>query len=197
MTIEAFARLRPVVVHVSHGDAWPQIQRHGLLTARTILEKTVPDPIQRSLDLRERRSSGRDCTDITCGTFRLRDQKQMSDSTLSSCLEDGISAADWYETLNRRIFFWVNPIRGHALANAKATAKERKLVLKLDSEALLRCYLPYASLTTFNTGHSMRRPVRRSLQSFIPFQEYKGRIGEAVELTIETDIPDVSEFVRE
>jgi hypothetical protein len=69
--------------------------RSGVLDARTV-------PVKGD---RVHRPESVTITHPAYGSAVIRDQKPMRDSALLKCLDKGLTPADWYRTLNRRVFF--------------------------------------------------------------------------------------------
>src|SRR3989337_250524 len=102
LLIETFPRL----YHMADKNAWPSIQRHGLLSTTALLDLFGVNGVQRTALESKHRP---ECVNIhhpKHGAAVIRDQKPMSDKGLARCL-NGITPKEWYEILNRRTFFWL------------------------------------------------------------------------------------------
>src|SRR4051812_42241027 len=102
-------------------DAWPMIQKHGLLSSeRLVALFEVPEP-RRSQLLGSQRCSSEPLHHPKHGDAVLRDQKPLSAKNLARCLAD-CDAPTWYRILNERVFFWLDPERLLTLMSANEYA---------------------------------------------------------------------------
>src|SRR3712207_1482825 len=85
----------------------------------------------------------------------------MQEKTLERCLA-GMTAREWYETLNRRIFFWADRKRLVKLLGARAYRDRPHLVLELGTANLLQRHAGDVTLSAINSGatFSMNRTPR-------------------------------------
>ncbi len=85
------------------------------------------------------------------GAALVRDNKPMLENALRSCL-DGMRPREWYETLNRRVFFWVDRKRLLKLLGARAYRDRSHLVLEIDTAELLHRHAEKVTLSPINSG---------------------------------------------
>ena len=197
MTAEYLATSRPALFHTTDVSARAGIERYGLLSASELAALCGVQG-DNAVELRERRRSQAITLPSSDGyEFVLRDQKPMSDKTLRKCLDDSLEPSDWYRAVNSRVFFFVHPNKVTQLQSAKATAGSKKLLLKIDTKSFLSKYYEVCEVTTFNVGFALRKPVRRSLRSFIPLRRYSGSISRIVELTVPGSVPDIMDFISD
>jgi hypothetical protein len=127
----------------------------------------------------------------------------MSDSGLTRCLRDGLTPSQWYELLNRKVFFWLTTDRLERLLGANAYRDHEHTILTIDTSSLLARYADQALLSPINSGCTKPYPHPRGLTTFQPLGTYpfaaydraRSRKDPAVELAVEGGIPDVREFV--
>lgn len=128
------------------------------------------------------------------GVAWVRDNKPMQEKTLMKCLV-GMAPREWYETLNRRVFFWVDEQRLMKLLNAKAYRERPHLVLEIDTAGLLQRHARRVTLSGINSGATFPLgPVQRgshTFESIADFPEDK----KVVELTVDHAVPDAADFV--
>ena len=133
----------------------------------------------------------------------LRDQKPMSDSALASCLDDGMSPAQWYELLNSRSFFWLSRDRIWRLLRARAYRGAAQTVLTVDTRALVAAHRERIWLSPINSGSTLFSPQPRGLATFsrtddFPFTQRAATRpprNNVVELLVEHAVPDLAEHV--
>ena len=101
----------------------------------------------------------------------IRDQRPMPPGALASCLRDELQPEDWYELLNTKVFFWLDPSR--AYRQRKACGPSPQIMLTLDACRLLEDYAFAAAVTPFNTGNARRKAVSRGLSTFVPYKDWR------------------------
>jgi len=190
--------------HMAEATNWPAIQRDGLCSASALMDRAlIVGPERDELERRQR------CTSVTLNSgARLRDQRPMPPEALSRCLV-GMVPAEWYATVNARVFFWLDPAR---LNRQRAACNDRpQVVLTVDASALVAAYGDRVRVTPINTGNARRQPARRGVATFVPYATWAttGWASEAAalggrerprshapaELTVLGSIPDVMRFV--
>ncbi len=132
----------------------------------------------------------------------------MPPKALKNCLENGLTPEDWYELLNAKVFFWVDPERLDRQRRVCGAAPQIALII--DAERLLARYAGTACVTPINTGNAMRAAAWRGPSTFVPYRQWQtdawsseagfgGRIRPAshrpAEVTIDAAVPDIMEFV--
>nr|BBH87368.1 hypothetical protein KTC_21190 [Thermosporothrix sp. COM3] len=180
------------------------IQRDGLLSASALFDTAEISGIEREQLERQQRLTH---TRLPNGV-QIRDQRPMPPKALAACLV-GMSPSEWYELINSRVFFWLDPAR----LNRQRTACEPRpqVVVTVDVEKLATAYIEHIALTPINTGNARRLPAKRGAASFVPYTAWlaSGWASEAaaldtrvrphshqpVELTVARSIPDVMQFV--
>ncbi len=104
MDVVDFVARYPRLYHLAHGDAWPGLQRHGLLSASALVrlfEVRDADSL-----LAQRRPRSEPLTHPEHGTAILRDQKPLNEVKLASALTGGMTVREWLEQLNKLAFFF-------------------------------------------------------------------------------------------
>src|SRR5262249_22237643 len=136
------------------------------------------------------------------GSAVIRDQKPMSDAALGKCLQ-GMIPREWYETLNRRVFFWLTRGRLLGLLSARAYRNRRHCVLTLDTARMLERHLPRITLSPINSGCTKPSPQPRGPQTFLPVKSYnfeewvkkRQRSQAVVELAVDYAVRDIADMV--
>jgi hypothetical protein len=192
----------PVLYHMASADAWESVQEHGLLSTSALLDLfEVPEP-RRSLLLTTQRTKSEPLTHARYGTAILRDQKPLSQKNLDRCLTD-CAPAIWYQTLNERVFFWLNRDRLITLMSAAEYFGKPHTVLELDSSGLVNQYVDRIELAHMNTGNTRPFAHPRGLSTFQNLANYpyesRERLADysaVVELTVLSGVPNVRDHVR-
>jgi hypothetical protein len=117
----------------------------------------------------------------------------MQEKTLERCLT-GMTPREWYETLNRRVFFWVERGRLLKLLGARAYRDRPHLVLELDTARLLRRHGARITLSSINSGATFTmNPAPRGPGTFRPIEDHPP--GKAVvELAVDYAVPDAEDL---
>ncbi|HEX8831319.1 MAG TPA: hypothetical protein VF705_09150 [Longimicrobium sp.] len=202
LTPEALASLYPLLYHMAGAGRWESIRRIGLLSTTALL-----DLFEVTGEERERIESQRRATSIEIrhpehGLAVIRDNLPMTDRALEKCLR-GLSPREWYETLNRRVFFWLSRERLFGLLEARAYRGKHQTVLTIDTSALLARHADRVTLSPINSGSTIMNPAPRGADTFARISEYpyglwrkkRGRKNAVVELAVDYSVPDVRDFV--
>lgn len=191
----------PTLFHMAEPGCWPSIQRHGLLSTSALLD--LAEHADRDAIETRQRPEGV-VVALPGHTATIRDQKPMDDAGLRRCLRDGLTPADWYRLLNRRVFFWLTRARLDRLLNARPYRNRPHDVLEIDTARLVAAYRPAITLSAINSGATRPFPVERGLATFLPIEDYpyatwrarRPRGERAVELAVDYGVPDIARFVR-
>ena len=128
------------------------------------------------------------------GRALVRDNKPMQEKALGRCLI-GMEPTEWYETLNRRVFFWVDRRRLIRLLGARAYRDRPHLVLELDTEQLMRRHWWRVSLSGINSGATFSmNPASRGPGTFRRIADHPQN-DPVVELTVDYAVLDTAELV--
>jgi hypothetical protein len=140
----------------------------------------------------------------------IRDQRPMPPQALARCLTDNLRPEDWFELLNSKIFFWLDPKRLNR--QRMACGSEPQIALIVDGRHLLTNYGAMASVTPINTGNAMRAAARRNFTTFVPYERWlldawtyeevpgatpRPMHHRPVELCISDAIPDIADYIIE
>ncbi len=203
MTEEELFERYPRLYHMAADGSWPSIKENGLLSVSRLLDRYDVNGDRRFAIESRRRPDSVTLRRDGLPDATVRDNKPMFESVLLKKLRDGLSPRDWYETLNRKAFFWVERIRLDRLL--KAYEKDPQIVLTIDTRALVERYRDDVRLCQINSGQTLYNAQERGLDTFLPIERYPsgtGRVGTAgrpgvAELVVEHGVPDVAEFVLE
>lgn len=198
MTPEDLAALHPRLFHVAAPDALEGVRRHGLLSTSRLLDLFGTPADQRAPIERRRRPASVSLDHPVHGRAVITDNIPLSEAALTTCLDDGLTAADWLAMLNGRVFFWPDEKSLAGLLGARANAGMTKRVLVFDTLGLTRAHAESVELAAFNTGNTRRKPVRRGLSTFTPllrhgygdWRRLRGRLDVVREVTVVGGVPD-------
>lgn len=192
----------PRLYHMAQDGAWESIRRHGLLSTSALLDLYQVDG-----DLRRQIESCHRPTSVEIkhpgqSSATIRDQNPMRERPLLKCLRN-MTPGEWYELLNRKVFFWVREERVRQLLDAMMYRNSAHTVITLDTASMLKVHLDEITLSPINSGSTLYNPVPRGSATFLPLHEYpfaerkkKEGIGGAVaELAVYYSVPDVLEHV--
>lgn len=193
MTLDELCQRYPRVYHMAAAGSWPSIQRHGLLSTTALLDLFEVSGERRLLLETRRRDAIESIRHVVHGEAVIRDQKPINDRMLARCLTGGLTPADWYQLLNRRVFFWADQDRLRRLRAARAYRDDRQTVIFVHTRPLVSAYGDRILLTPMNTGATRSVTHRRGPDTFSSIADYSRR--KVVELTIDYAVPDIAAFV--
>jgi hypothetical protein len=183
-------------------DSWDSIREKGLWSTSGLLDLFEIDGEPRQEIEQQNRRESVEITHPVHGTVVIRDQKPMSDGALEKCLQDGLSPQDWYQILNRKVFFWATHGRLLKLLNGRAYRDKTHDVLTVDTERLLAVHADQITLCPYNSGSTIFKPVVRGENTFLsiadhPFEHWKKKRGRdaVVEVAVDTGVPDLNNIV--
>ena len=191
MSPDEFVRRVPRLYHMAAEDAWDSITRHGLLSTCALLDLFEISGEQRRAIESRHRPNTMVIEHPTHGRAVVRDQKPMSEGALTKCLQ-GLSPQQWYEILNRKVFFWLSYDRLRGLLEARAYRHDKHCVIIVDTAQLLERHLNQVTLSPINSGSTIYKPQPRSKETFQPIDKYPRRT--AAELAVDYHVPDLREL---
>ena len=200
VTPEKLISRYPRLYHMAEANTWDSIRKHGLLSTSALLDLFEVRGAQRYAIESEHRPDSIPITHPIYGTAVIRDQKPMSDSGLLRCLRD-VTPREWYEALNKRVFFWLTRKRLLTLLNAKPYRAQKHCVLTIDTALMLERHLDEITLAPLNSGCTKPYPHPRGSDTFLPLREYpyesrrkKDDYSAIVELTVDYKVPDIEDL---
>lgn len=191
MDTEDFISKYPVLWHLADADAWPSIQRNGLLSTAEIVTCWEVAEDEADVLLSRRRPETILLDHPEYGQAVLRDQHPLSEERLAPALTDGMTVEDWLRMLNGFVFLFPSET---ALRTLYAAYNSRPaVVLKIRTRSLVLEHDPRVRLAGINTGNTMRRPALRGADTFLPIRRYdhaKRKVQEVVVMEAVTDLAD-------
>jgi hypothetical protein len=194
----------PRLYHMAEDGSWPDIQAHGLLSTKALLDRFDVAPHKREALYSKHRPESVVITHPERGRAVIRDQKPMDDRGLERALQDGVTPREWYELLNDRVFFWLTEERLTRLLGARAYRNRTHTVLTVDATTLIPAYAGQITLSPINSGCTKPMPQPRGRDTFQRIAEYpfarmvakRGiRNDPVVELAVNYAVPDVARHV--
>ncbi len=190
----------PYLFHMAERGAWNGIQKHGLLSTSSLLDLYEVDGDERLAIESKRRDETIEIKD----RVKIRDQRVMDDDKLKLCLPRDISTRQWYEFLNRKVFFWLTKKRLDTFSTASTYHNTEHEVLVLNSRKLVKAYRDRIWLCPINSGSTLFCPVERSYSTFSRINYYpyyfwwnkRDKKDPVVELCVDYRISDIVRFVE-
>jgi hypothetical protein len=198
MDVELLVERYPRLYHMAEQASWPSIERHGLLSTSALLDLFEINGTRRAVIESARRPESVEITHRVHGTVVIRDNIPLREGPLAQALR-GMTLTEWYETLNRRVFFWVRQERLVRLLRGMAYRNRAHDVLTVDTASLVAAHEQRVTLAPINTGSTIFNPQPRGVGTFLPIADYpyedwrrrRGRADAVVELAVEHSVPDI------
>lgn len=191
MELERLISRYPTLYHMAEDGSWESIWRHGLLSTSALLDRFEIEGEERLAIESAHRPEIVRVEHPEHGVALVRDNKPMQEKSLERCLY-GMTPREWYEHLNRRVFFWVERERLLKLLGARAYRDRPHLVLEVDAAALLERHAERASLSPINSGATFALgPAPRGPDTFRRVADHP-EDEPIVELSVEYSVPDIA-----
>lgn len=179
---------------MAEAGAWEGIRRHGLLSTTALLDLYGYTDGARVPIESERRPQIVTIRHPESGeTAQVRDNKPLRPAFLEACLID-MTPREWYELLNRKVFFWVREERLATLLSARPYRNRAHDVITVDTRKLVAQELANITLAPINTGATLYpSATKRGLATFktipdypiIEYTRWRGRANAIVELAVD------------
>ena len=193
----------PRLWHMAMDGSWPWIKQHGLWSTSSLLDLYEVNGEARKKIKSCQRPKSVQIQHPGLPSAMIRDQKPMSDSALLKCLGDGISPSQWYETLNKKVFFWLSKKRLRTLLGARAYRSHPQIVLTVTTKSIVDEFGDEILLSPINSGSTINQPQPRGLDTFLPIDDYpfaamakkRSRKKAVAELTIPGGVAGIADHV--
>jgi hypothetical protein len=184
------------VLHLTTAHNWPAIRRAGLLTARTLVERSTDDAALRNQYLAQPRPVGLPALEHPdLGTVVLRDQGRLNAEVLTRLLPPDWSVERWCRHLNEHVFFFPGRSKDfESLRGAYGTGPQ--VLLEVDTHSLLAAYDSLVKVATINTGATGRGTGKRGPATFVPALRYAGQSSRIQEVAVRADVGDLRDHLR-
>lgn len=202
MTPDQLVTAYPRVYHMAEVGTWPSIKQHGLLSSNEVARRSGAQGAAATALRRDHRAGKVTVPVLGVGDVVLRDQIPMHPDRITRALPAGVSAGDWYELINDRVFFWAEEHRLHRLLNGREYGHLEHDVLTLDTASLVQSHHERIRLCHMNSGNTFPAMTKRGPEIFKPIAAYEvtrtGRPKKAVvEVTVIGGVPDIRQHVVE
>jgi hypothetical protein len=203
MEIEELVEQYPRLYHLGEAGSWPAIAVHGLLPTTEIVTTSALSAAEQAELLSRPRRSALPIKHPLLGTVVIRDQTPLRAHILEKALRD-MSAEQWLNTLNDRVFFWLHPQRLDQLLNARRNQGRPHDVLTVDTASLVTQYHDRIRLSAINSGATLfpgapeRGPFTfRTIEDYPYAERRRLRTPQAavVELAVLGSVPDIADHV--
>jgi hypothetical protein len=183
-------------------NSWESIKKYGLLSTTALLDLFGYKGEERERIESHRRPASVTIESADYGHAVIRDNIPMRESALARCLTD-LTPRQWYELLNRRVFFWLSRARLYRLLGAREYRKRRQTILTVDTAALLKAHSDRVTLAPINTGATLYNPPERGSNTFLRIANYpiaywlqkRSWADAVVELAVDYSVPDIRDLV--
>lgn len=194
MDLQRLISRYPTLYHMAEDKSWESIRRHGLLSTSALLDRFEVKGEERFAIESARRPEIVRVEHPEHGVALVRDNKPMQEKSLEKCLV-GMTPREWYEHLNRRVFFWVEWKRLLRLLGARAYQDRPHLVLEVDTAELLDRHAERVTLSPINSGATFAMsPAPRGPDTFRRVADHP-EDKPIVELSVDYAVPDIADFV--
>lgn len=196
MSPQEFVARYPNLYHMAEQGSWDSIREHGLLSTSALLDLFEIEGPDRIVIESTHRPASVQIRHPRYGVVVVRDQKPMSETKLRSCLI-GMEPREWYELLNRRVFFWPTVERLVRLLSARAYRNSPHVVIAVDTSILLEQVLNRTTFSPINSGSTVYVPVPRGRETFVPLSEYPQawwRERRLAEVAVDYGIPNIADL---
>ncbi len=178
---------------MAEDGSWESIRERGLLSTSALLDLFEVEGEERFAIESARRPEIVQLEHPEHGVALVRDNKPMQEKALERCLHK-MTSREWYEHLNRRVFFWVEWKRLLKLLGARAYRDRPHLVLEVDTAELLELHADLVTLSPINSGATFALgPAPRGTDTFRRIADHPDD-RPVVELAVDYAVPDVADF---
>jgi hypothetical protein len=188
---ERLASRYPVLYHMAEVGGWESIRERGLLSTSALLDLFEVEGDERLTIESARRPEIVQLEHPRYGVALVRDNKPMQERSLERCLH-GMTPREWYEHLNRRVYFWLEWKRLLKLLGARAYRDRPHLVLEVDTAKLLEGHAEHVTLSPINSGATFAmNPAPRGPDTFRRIVDHPDD-RPIVELAVDYAVPDIA-----
>lgn len=193
----------PRMYHMAERGSWPSIKKHGLLSTTALLDLYKINGEEREAIEALHRPAMTYIEHPKIGNAAIRDQIPMPDGRLERALEGtGITASEWYQFLNKKVFFWATKERLDTLLGSRSYRNKEHDVLVVDTKSFLTAHQERVELCHMNSGNTFPIPHARDYGVFKPLNEYArvlaGRIKKkaVAEIVVDYSVPDIAKHTE-
>lgn len=198
-------RLYPFLFHTAVDGSWPSIREHGLLSTAAVLDMWKVDDARRRELLTTVRAERTVLEHPVLGSAVVRDQGPIHEESLRDSLTD-LTVGQWLQTLNERVFFFLQRGQVDGLVGARRYRSTPSLVLVIDTASLVAAHEDRIELCRINSGFAQpHSKTPRGSDTFVRIADYphprrvapvRADRPDVKELTVLGGVPDIAQHVR-
>lgn len=181
---------------------WESIRERGLLSTSALLDLFEINGNERFVIESQHRPESVVIEHRVHGRAVIRDQKPMRETALQKCLIN-MTPREWYELLNRKVFFWPTRERLLGLLAAKAYRNRTHCVLTIETQRIFESRLNGIRLSPINSGSTIYNPQPRGRHTFFLLEDYpyeerrkkRGVLNAVAELCVDYSVVDITTIV--
>lgn len=187
-TYDFIARYRRLW-HLGHADAWPGLQRHGLLSAAQLTallgngdaQAGTHRPVPVALNHPDE------------GSAVLREQGPQHVAKLTTALTDDMTVDKWLRLMDAMAFFFPTE---KAVETLRRSYKDQPVVvLSVDTRSLVREHEHWIRLSASSTGSVLYRPATRGPDTFLSIRRFDHAKKIVREVGVVEGVPDLADHL--
>jgi hypothetical protein len=186
MNIEEFIEKREFLYHLTDRRNFEIIRTNGiLLSTKSIIARSNLSITDQQDFLRNKREEHSQIV-IDNNSFHIRDQRPINIKNLIKTLTHGLSAYDFIEILNNRVFFW--PTISRLSRHYERYSFENPIILKVATRSLISLNMN-SEFCDINSGATRSHPKwnggppPRGLDTFLSHDRVNYSINKVAEVT--------------
>lgn len=194
--VEVFTRQHPFLHHVAGEEAWPLIERLGLLSTAALLEHFGVDEHERARISAIRRTGCYPLANAAGQRAVIRDQIPLQLATLQRCLDFDCSVEEWRRLLDARVFLFASETDARGLMNARRNRGRKQCLIRIDRRLLIEVCGESVEVADINTGTTVRRAPGRGRRTFQKIFTYSPVGKRSIkEVTVLDRVQDINRFL--
>lgn len=187
---------------MAEAHSWRLIAKFGLLSTSALLDLFEITGAERDAIESARRPESVAIHHPVHGTAWIRDNKPIIESVLRRTLV-GMTEAQFYRTLNGRVFFWLTELRLNRLRKAPSYRDREHDILTVDTAQFMARYAEQVELSPLNSGathpaadYPRGKGTFTKIESYAWAERRRVAPGEPiVEITVPYAVPDIADLV--
>lgn len=176
--------------HLAHADAWPGLQRHGLLSAAQLTHLLGDDSVAQP---GTHRPAAVELSHPDEGTAVLREQGPQHVAKLATAVTDDMTVDKWLRLVDAMAFFFPSE---KALETMRRAHKDQPVVvLTVDTRSLVSEYEHWIRLASSSTGSGLYRPATRGPDTFLSIRRFDHSKKTVREVGVVEGVPDLQDHL--
>jgi hypothetical protein len=188
MELNKFIEKRPFLFHLTDKKNLQLIVKYGkLFSTNSLIDKANKEEY---LPIKRIKRPTHFELDINGEIYSIRDQQPISEKALRKCLTHNWECADFYESLNSRVFMW--PTLDRLWRHFNRYVSENPIILRFETNSLLEIN-QNAKFCRLNSGATRAnsylggKPPERGMNTFQLAVNYTNSISSVAEVTFENE----------